>query len=194
MLRERCRGVVCIGCGAAYFLAVVHGWTFRYETPPVRSNVANIAGNHPPGWVCYGRALAYERFFVKFFSCICRNTVHHSNHCKFGMGCVRILFFDCPLSAHFGSTLLAANLKVGQKHPRPKLELCNVYVRRLADVPIAPGNVADVTRTCGRCLLLTEWQAKCGSKSKALRFLYAVFVQNRAEHHFEQTSSRCHAF
>jgi hypothetical protein len=106
VLRERCQGVVCIGSGAAYLSVAVHGWALRYETPTVRSDVADIAGNHSPVWVRYRNTLAGAQFFVKFFDWIYRNTVRHSHQRKFGMGCVHTLLPGGPPSGGFWPSLL----------------------------------------------------------------------------------------
>ena len=70
---------MCIGFRAAYLSVAVHGWTVRYETPTVRSDVADIARNHSPVWVRYRNTLAGAQFFVKFFDRVYRNTVRHSH-------------------------------------------------------------------------------------------------------------------
>lgn len=108
VLRERCQGVVCIGFRAAYLSVAVHGWTVRYETPPVRSDVADIARNHSPVWVRYRNTLAGAQFFVKFFDRVYRNTVRHSHQRKFGMGCVHTLCPGCSPSGGFRPTPLTA--------------------------------------------------------------------------------------
>jgi hypothetical protein len=99
---------VCIGFCAAYLSVAVHGWTVRYETPPVRSDVADIARDHSPVWVRYRNTLAGAQFFVEFFNWIYRNSVRHSHQCKFGMGCVHTLFPGCPPSGDFRPTPLTA--------------------------------------------------------------------------------------
>ena len=106
MLRERCQGVVCIGFDAAYLSVAVHGWTVRYETPPVRSDVTDIAGNHSSVWVRYRNTLAGAQFFVKFFSWIYRNAVRHSHQRKFGMGRVHTVFHGWSPSGGFRPTPL----------------------------------------------------------------------------------------